>query len=77
VTPIRGIALVILGVGLIAFRRWVAREHLEYLRRHRRDTQGYRAYLELFEDARTAEFLLLVAGIGMLVVGMLAMVLGR
>lgn len=68
---LRGIGLVVLGVAVMALRRWVVREHQSYLRRHYRDTAGYRAYLRLFEDERKSVLVVGFAGVAMLIAGIM------
>jgi hypothetical protein len=73
---VRGIVLITLGVGVITLRRWLAREQLAYIRRHYRDSSFHRAYLELFEDERSAVFVLLMAGVCIVVIGLLVLASG-
>lgn len=62
-----------LGVAAAVLHRWIARDQLQYLRRTYYGTAYQRGYLRLFRDQRAARFLILVAAIGMIVVGLVCL----
>ena len=63
-------ALVRIGLGVIAFRKWIASDQSSYLHRTYRDTESHQAYLKLFGDQGAARFVILVAGSGVILVGL-------
>jgi len=62
----RGLAIIVLGFAVVMLRGWIAREELEYLRRHK---------LELYRDARTGEIIFLAIGVGIVGIGLLVLAL--
>jgi len=62
---------------VVIFRKWIARwHHLDYLRRTRRDVAYQRAYFRLW-DHRAEQFVSLVIGLGIILIGLVCLAARR
>jgi RsiW-degrading membrane proteinase PrsW (M82 family) len=67
--------LILLGLALVVTRRWMVRDHTEYLRRMFRDTRFHRTYLRFYETwPKRAERVHVIVGTLLILLGLLFLV---